>query len=226
MENMLPPGDPFEKHLSDTLQFNIPPIYPRGTLNRENNCNPRHPITFYDRHLDSKMALKNIEINSSIPRLLSKLCEKEILDFLAAGHSFTTNKFFSFPSFPPSDIKSSGVGFYYARCVALRCYSFLSRIYFHPDYPSWGSLFHFTVHSMQVPGFNFLAEGSLNVDNRLTDPDADAKPVPLLESLDGSTTSILKDLAMHDDELSIWELYSMTSSAHKLLKSLQTSDFK
>jgi len=70
-----------------------------------------------------KMALKNIEINSSIPQFLSQLCKMEILDFLAAGNSFTTNRFFPFPL---GDIKSSSIA-----NVAHCCYSCLSRTYLH-----------------------------------------------------------------------------------------------
>ncbi|KIM39094.1 hypothetical protein M413DRAFT_235840 [Hebeloma cylindrosporum] len=203
---MLPAVDPFGKHLSHALNSNITTTFGRKPQNPR-RCKPFYPISFYDRHLASQMVLKDIEINPSIPHLLSQLCEKEIVDFIAAGHSFPTNNFFGLGSLELNSVVPSQLGLHYAESVSRCCSSIASRIFFHPSYPSSGSAFTYWAHSVEGPGTNFLAEGSLNVDNRLKGSPEKAKSVPLFESLDESTTSKLKDLAMHSAHLATWELY-------------------
>ncbi|KIM39104.1 hypothetical protein M413DRAFT_236022 [Hebeloma cylindrosporum] len=222
---MLSTGDPFEKHLSQTLHSNITTTFGRKPQNPR-RCKPFYPVSFYDRHLASQLVLKHITINPSIPHFLSQLCEKEIVDFVTAGHSFTTNEFITFGFRKLNSVMPSQLGLHYATCVSRCCSSIASRIFFHPSYPSCVSAFIFWAQSVEGPGTNFLAEGTLDVDNRLTGSPEKAKSVPLFETMDESTTSKLKDLAMHSAHLATWELYAMTPSAHKLLKSMQTSDFK
>jgi hypothetical protein len=213
----------FEKTMAEALHFNM------NTLRCQNpkDYKPHHPVSFYDRHLDTKMILKHIEINPSIPQFLFQLCKNEVKDFLDAGHSLEAGEFSTFKPFQlRGGAESSETGLHYSLYVSRCCYSITSRIFFHPNYPSSGSVFSFAVKSVEGPGTKFLAEGSLSVDIRLTNPPDQAKPVPLFEKLDESTTSRLKDLAMHSARLAIWELYAMTPPAHKLLRSIQTSDFK
>ncbi|KIM39102.1 hypothetical protein M413DRAFT_236009 [Hebeloma cylindrosporum] len=221
---MLPAGDPFEKHLFQTLNANITTIFASKKPENPENCQPGHPISFYDRHLASQMVLKHIAINPSIPRLLSQLCDKEIADFVAAGHSLTTEDFTAVGVFKVNNVLPSRLGLHYSSSVSYCCSSITSRMLFHPNYPSCRSVFLYRVHSVEGPGTNFLAEGSLDVDNRLTEPSE--IPDPFVKTLDESTTSRMKDLAMQSAHLATWELYAMTYPAHKLLQSMQGSGFK
>jgi len=218
-QDMLSDGDLFEKQLPQTFRFNL-------TASRRispKDCKPHHPVSFYDRHLDANMVLQRVEINHSIPNFLYQLYKKAFKGFLDAGHSLTEDNVSPFRPFRLEDgFESTEIGFRYEANVALCCYSIASRIFFHPSYPSRESVFYFAVKSVQGPGTKFLAEGSLTVDNRVTNPPDEAVPDPFL---DESAISRLKDLEMQSAGLASWEMYAMTSPAHKLLKSMQTSDF-
>jgi len=220
---MLPNEDLFEKQLPQTLHFNM--TTRRRTSPKD--CEPHYPVSFYDRHLDANMVLKHVGINSSIPKFLYQLYKKEVKGFLDAGHTLTADTFSPFLARELIDDSESTVtGYHYESNVARCCYSISSRILFHPNYPSRKSVLYFAVKSVEGPGTKFLAEGSLTVQNRVTNPQDEAKHDPFLEALGESAISRLKDLEMQSAGLATWEMFAMTSSAHKLLKSMQTSNIK
>jgi hypothetical protein len=207
----------FEKQLPQTFHFNVTTC--RRTSPKD--CKPHHPVSFYDRHLDTNLVLKHVEINLSIPKLLYQLYKKEVKGFIDAGHSLSRDAFSPFKAFELiDDSESTETGYHYESNV---CYSMTSRILFHPNYPSRKSVFYFAIKSVEGPGTKFLAEGSLTVQNRVTNPRDEAKLDPFLDALDESAMCRLKDLEMQIAGLATWEMYAMTSPAHKLLKSMQTS---
>ncbi|KAF8954477.1 hypothetical protein BDZ97DRAFT_1864931 [Flammula alnicola] len=132
---------------------------------------PTYPISFYDRHLDSNLILKRVEYMPCIVQLLSEVCEEEITSFVAGGGTFNPQE----GCLPPNNDTihlfrdSWDVANRYKENAGEYLHSIVSKLYFHPYYREWDSLFDFNVVRDRTQ--LFMTEASLLRDLAMRSPE-------------------------------------------------------
>jgi len=102
---------------------------------------PRHPLSFYDRHVASNLTLKNVKYLPSITHSLSKICDKAIEELSQKTYVLSSNFpfFLRIPEIHARDAFS--VREYYYDNVGEIAHAVATKLLIHFRHKSWDSAF-------------------------------------------------------------------------------------
>ena len=217
---MLPDDDPFCPHLHEILSLN----YDANELviGPDQEVSFLCPLSFYDRHIASNLVLKRVCILPFLPDTLSTICEDTIRTFLAQGHKFPVTGYCgAWGVAPLPQVRESlSVYEYYDRKIGEALPQFPFILFMDPEHISWLSAFIFQRNSIHSPR-DFLTEAGFQIARPECFPDFLKIKDEDSESVYKPLASTLREWASRYPNIAIWEFYSMSKVAKKLLGKMQ-----
>lgn len=231
----------FDEELQATLNFNANPMHDTSDTAKF-RPDPVYPISFYDRHLDSKLLLKSIR-NVPLTAALKIVCHTNVSRFLSevleprdyeAPYRLGDDSEDNSEDNSEDDSRkkkvrgvsmscAEDVALHYKTHLATNFFPFPSKHIFHPDSDTeyfWDSVFDFDTTIKPRLRQSFTAEGSLRIEHQARDLTAGSllfRP-EIDKYISTEAHSTLLDLARHSPELAVWEFHPPTSYGKKLLE--------
>ncbi|KAJ3515649.1 hypothetical protein NLJ89_g1617 [Agrocybe chaxingu] len=177
---------------------------------------PNCPITFYDRHVDSNLILKNVKRLPLLPGYLSEVANKAVANILSIDFAFNPGAY-AYPQRVPPPNFSSGCHVYdhYREFVGLISLRYASKLYLTPKDPTWQPCFVLDFDSRDGD-FSASATSCLCYDpSRLKEKD------PRYGMIDPDKRDMLSRLAETYPEISTWEFFPLTTSAKNLINRMR-----
>ncbi|KAJ3502355.1 hypothetical protein NLJ89_g8926 [Agrocybe chaxingu] len=197
------------------------------TQSNEEDVSPSFPLTFYDRHIDSRLRLKTVKLLPEIVKDLAEICHGAVAQMLNLDKP-DFSKYSRPAREPPIPFDNShSVYAHYYQYVNVATSRFVSKLYIHPKDRGWESCLGFQSDE-NTPGnpafaFNVLQGFSFSCKDppRLTLSDEVFNNIPT-----GRRQTII-DLTRMCPVFAVWQFFSMTPAAEKLLEKMcPTSCFK
>ncbi|CAA7265523.1 unnamed protein product [Cyclocybe aegerita] len=217
--NMLPPDDPFSNSLKLVLEANYHPFAIKQPQRAKPVDASSSPLTFYDRHISSKLTLKRIVLLPSIPKSLSGICEHTLQTFTHWNcHTFSSYESALFQVTNGILHDAFQVADYYQTEFGQICQKFASKLLVTPSLQDWHSVFTFQLNKDHRPG-EYLTDSWLKV---LYDPARDVClfSQELQKQLNQPVKDRLRDLAMKYPRLADWHMFAMSLTTDRLFQGM------
>ncbi|KAJ3515660.1 hypothetical protein NLJ89_g1619 [Agrocybe chaxingu] len=206
--------------VADVLAYNL---HPRIAEITPPPAVAEPPLTFYDRHLDSNLELKQVKIMPALTQCLSLVCEEFIPHLLAAKTPFMPERYTYPDRKVPYDLydASSLLSRYYAYVgdIAIR---YASKMCLHPQDATWQTCFGITEDPTSIRSM-FYCPGLETLDYDIVSPERlPNRRSSALDVLDRQTLRRLKDLANEYPDIATWEFFSLV--ADDLIRSMKPTN--
>ncbi|PPR00328.1 hypothetical protein CVT26_009743 [Gymnopilus dilepis] len=214
-------SDLFAPIFRETLDANYHPGISQHKANLEHLVPQSSPILFYDRHIASNLVLKNVIHLPSLIRLISKVFDNAVQNFLQEGHKFCTTGY-AFPLIPRIEFfrDAYSTSAYYRGFVGNLGVRYAYKLALHPERVSWESPFEIVEEPLGSQ-YLFKTEAWMDLTPEMKDfPE-------LMDGVDGALEVKLENLLHRFPRLATWQMFAMTDTATKLLRySAKDSSFK
>ena len=211
---MLSANDPFAPLFARTFEANYHPNIFQSQTELKYLVPQASPLTFYDRHVASHLALEHVVYEPSLATSLSRACDRAVQGFLRKGHKFCKTGY-AFSLVPQRQLfhDAHTTCIYYNNFAADLCTSYAYKLVLNPEGRTWESPFVF-VEEPRGREYRFTTEAWLAVSSSFKDT-----PERMKDLTDRSKKS-LEDLSKKCPKLAVWQMFAMTHTATTMLRSL------
>lgn len=216
----------FDRKLNAVLEFNPEAI----ELSPSHSPRPSSsPVSFYDKHLEGSLVLKQVRAIPTLPLILNNIVEDSIRDFKAREPPYSLNGFQEAedpPDYSSHPKDSYFVANYYRNSIMNPCKSIAARFVLYPHTSTWLSALSWDSPRAAVMGRHHFAgeDYGLRVTRSAHPPYIAMISPTLMEVLDVPTKALLHDLTAKFPDLATWEIYAATEEAESILRSMDTAN--
>lgn len=179
---------------------------------------PRHPLSFYDRHVASNLTLKNIRYLPSITQSLSEACDKAIKELSQRNYALFSKYPFLLRIPEIHDRDAISVGQYYYHNVGRIGHIVATKLLMHFRHMSWDTAF-----DLRFDGHDNDFSFGLVLDFLCDSKSGRNLPQIIYEHLPENIKDKYLSLSDNNPSLGVWHFFPMTDAVMKMFRTFTKS---